>query len=159
MDNQVIWVLGALFAVGGGYGACALSTSDDASEELAVRQGGPDLSTMPEMPSMHDADTLPPPSSTSVVEPEQPTMPQYPGTTGVGCNGGCATGQLCCPTTNECVPADCAACCAPELARKPVIPVELAPRGDGPAGPMPAPDAIEGGGGVRPPGPDPRVGQ
>ncbi|MCA9612538.1 MAG: hypothetical protein H6722_30295 [Sandaracinus sp.] len=157
MDNKALWILGALLAVGGGYGACALSTSDDAAEELAVDPGGPDVPTMPDMPDlMVDAGAGTVVPTDPVVEPEQPTMPPP---NSLGCDGACAQGQVCCPTTGDCVPADCSTCCSPDLTRQPVIPAELAPREDGPAGPMPSPEAIEGGGGVRPPGPDPRVTQ
>lgn len=152
MDNKALWILSALLAVGGGFGACALSTSNDAAESLVPNPLGP-LPT-PDLGS--DAGT---PGVTPMVpvDPTRPTMRQ-PGTVDV-CGGTCASDRVCCPSTRECVPADCATCCAPDQMRAPVIPTELAPRGDGPAGPMPVPDVVEGGGGPRPPSPDPRIGQ
>lgn len=153
MDNKALWILGALLAVGGGYGACALSTSTDSSE-LASDPSQLDPS-LPEMPAVPEDAGV---QLASPVTPEQPTMPQQP-TTPSTCDGACGQGEVCCPSTGDCVPADCATCCAPDLAVQPVIPTELAPREDGPAGPMPVPDSIEGGGGPRPPGPDPRIGQ
>jgi hypothetical protein len=151
MDNKALWILAALLAVGGGYGACALSTSDDSTESLS----GP-IDPGPTMPDLRsDAGTTV--ATPTPVEPTQPTMP--PPAEVDACEGACTTGEVCCPTTRECVPADCATCCAPDQTRTPVIPTELAPRGDGPAGPMPVPDVVEGGGGPRPPSPDPRIGQ
>lgn len=152
MDNKALWILAALLAVGAGYGACALSTSDESSESLS----GDPLDPGPTMPDLRqDAGTAV--ATPTPVEPTQPTMP--PPTEADVCGGACASGESCCPATRECVPADCATCCAPDQARTPVIPTELAPRGDGPAGPMPVPDVVEGGGGPRPPSPDPRIGQ
>lgn len=149
MDNKALWILAALLAVGGGYGACALSTSDDSAETLT------DSVVPPTRPDLH-----PDAGSMFATPEEQPTQPTTPPPTEVDlCAGACASGEVCCPATRECVPADCTTCCAPDQTQTPVIPIELAPRGDGPAGPMPVPDVVEGGGGPRPPSPDPRIGQ
>lgn len=149
MDNKALWILAALLAVGAGYGACALSTSDDSAETLT------DSVAPPTRPDLH-----PDAGSTFATPEDPPTQPTTPPPVEVdACEGACTSGETCCPTTRECVPADCATCCAPDQTRPPVIPTELAPRGDGPAGPMPVPDVVEGGGGPRPPSPDPRIGQ
>lgn len=152
MNNKALWILGALLGVGGGCGACALSTADDATQSLAPNSLDPLL--RPDLGS--DAGTLVA-TPTVPVDRTPPTM-QQPGTVDV-CGGTCANDRVCCPSTRTCVPADCATCCAPDQMRAPVIATELAPRGDGPAGPMPVPDVVEGGSGPRPPSPDPRIGQ
>jgi hypothetical protein len=92
MDNKALWILGALLAVGGGYGACALSTSSDTGELASdPSEIEPPL---PEMPELAQDSGVP---MASPVTPEpttpQPTMPQP--TTPTTCDGACGAGEIC----------------------------------------------------------------